>query len=205
MEESSEIMKLLSVILSFVFIFMTGCAPKVQFVLLPDPDGKVGTLEVSNKGGTQIVDQAGQMTGVSSAGQRPSQPKKLDPKIIESVFGQALAMEPKPVERFVLYFSSGGIQLTDESNNLLSKVYTSIELRDSNDISIVGHSDKQGKASDNLKLSRNRAQIVGELLEARGVDPENIEITSHGENNPLIDTPDGVAELKNRKVEIIVR
>jgi outer membrane protein OmpA-like peptidoglycan-associated protein len=46
---------------------------------------------------------------------------------------------------------------------------------------------------------------VAEFLVSRGVDPIILEITSHGEGNPLIKTPDGTAEPKNRRVEIVVR
>jgi outer membrane protein OmpA-like peptidoglycan-associated protein len=32
-----------------------------------------------------------------------------------------------------------------------------------------------------------------------------IEVTSHGERNPLVQTPDNTAEPKNRRVEVTVR
>jgi outer membrane protein OmpA-like peptidoglycan-associated protein len=32
-----------------------------------------------------------------------------------------------------------------------------------------------------------------------------IEITSHGESDPLVQTPDGVREPRNRRVELSIR
>jgi outer membrane protein OmpA-like peptidoglycan-associated protein len=40
---------------------------------------------------------------------------------------------------------------------------------------------------------------------ARGVDGKIIEVANHGKGNPLIPTPDGVAEPRNRRVEINIR
>ncbi len=198
-------MKPLFTVLGLAFILIAGCAPKTQFILLPDPDGKVGSLEVTSQGGTQVVDQAGYVTEISSANKKPSKPKKMNTTRIETVFSRALAVEPLPVDRFVLYFTSGGTRLTDESQALLVKIYTSIEQRNSKDISIVGHTDKVGSDRYNRKLSLARATVLGKLLEAKGVLSDHMEIASHGEMNPLIETADGIDEPRNRRVEIVVR
>ena len=46
---------------------------------------------------------------------------------------------------------------------------------------------------------------VGALLAAEGIDPGALEITSHGEANPLVPTGDNVSEPRNRRVEVTVR
>jgi outer membrane protein OmpA-like peptidoglycan-associated protein len=56
-----------------------------------------------------------------------------------------------------------------------------------------------------LLLSTERARHVRDQLVEKGVDAELISVTSHGEDNPLIPTPDEVAEPKNRRVEVVVR
>jgi outer membrane protein OmpA-like peptidoglycan-associated protein len=46
---------------------------------------------------------------------------------------------------------------------------------------------------------------VRDLLVAEGIDPAMIQVTSHGEENPLVPTEDEVAEPRNRRVEVTVR
>ena len=47
--------------------------------------------------------------------------------------------------------------------------------------------------------------MVRDYLIGRGLDPALIEVDSHGEANPLIPTSDGVADPRNRRVEVFVR
>jgi len=188
-----------------VLFFFFGCAPKNQVILLPDPDGHVGQLEVTSKGGSQVIDKAGWTTGLSSADQKPSDPRKMDQEKIETLFSDALAFEPSPAERFILYFEKGTSNLTEQSRALMVNVLAAVIERESKDISIVGHSDRTGSDEYNQKLSLDRAQSVAGLLQAEGVDPGHMEITSHGEKNPLVPTPDSTDEPRNRRVEVLVR
>jgi outer membrane protein OmpA-like peptidoglycan-associated protein len=54
-------------------------------------------------------------------------------------------------------------------------------------------------------LALERAQEVAQWLISEGVDANIIEISSHGEENPVVPTKDEVAEPKNRRVEVNVR
>jgi outer membrane protein OmpA-like peptidoglycan-associated protein len=71
------------------------------------------------------------------------------------------------------------------------------------DLSVVGHVDR--KDAYNSALSLERAQIVRDALVAAGIPSEVIEIAYHGANNPLVPTPRGVPELRNRRVEVTIR
>ena len=73
------------------------------------------------------------------------------------------------------------------------------------DISVVGHTDRVGSKSANLRLSLARARRVKALLTAAGLDAAILEVTSHGEANPLVHTADEVAEPQNRRVEVTIR
>jgi outer membrane protein OmpA-like peptidoglycan-associated protein len=54
-------------------------------------------------------------------------------------------------------------------------------------------------------LGLERVESVKALLVSKGVDPSGIEVASHGEDNPLVETEDEVAEPRNRRIEITVR
>ena len=121
------------------------------------------------------------------------------------MYGGALAAEPEQAVRFLLYFESGTSRLTIESEAQLPEIHRTIAQRQSKDISVIGHTDRVGSDEDNRVLSLERARMVADLLISQGAATEDLEITSHGESNPLIPTPDDTPEPKNRRVEVIVR
>ena len=80
-----------SVVLLFLLLavplLFTGCAGKTTVVLLPDPDGTTGKINVSNEAGTVAMDTANEATSVSG---QQSAPKVPAPMTQEEI---ALAME----------------------------------------------------------------------------------------------------------------
>lgn len=71
-------------------------------------------------------------------------------------------------------------------------------------VEVVGHADRSGPRDYNLALSRRRAENVRDVLVQEGVPEDEITITARGEDDPLVPTPDGVREPRNRRVEIII-
>ena len=185
-------------------------APAVEeaknvFVLLADPDNRVGKITITNTAGAQELSQAGAATRVASGLSAPSSPFQMDQQEVARIFGDALAAQPSPPEHFILYFETNSTQLTAESRQLIAQIVRVIRERNSNDLSVVGHTDTTGDRVINDRLSMARAQAVGRLLVEAGVDPSALETTAHGKDNPLVPTGDGVAEPRNRRVEISVR
>jgi outer membrane protein OmpA-like peptidoglycan-associated protein len=188
-------------------ISLVACARPAQnlFVLLPNPDGTAGQITVSNQGGSQTVSQPGYAAEVKDAQTAPGAPSPLPESEIARLFGAALAVQPEPPARYLLYFKAGSTQLTEDSARLLPEILRVIEARRSNDVSVVGHSDRVGTRESNYRLSLDRATEIRTLLVFRGVDPRIIQVDSHGEDNPLIPTDDEVSEPRNRRVEVTVR
>jgi outer membrane protein OmpA-like peptidoglycan-associated protein len=50
-----------------------------------------------------------------------------------------------------------------------------------------------------------RAEAMRMILENLGVAKDIIQVSSHGEGNPLVPTEDEVSEPRNRRVEVLVR
>jgi outer membrane protein OmpA-like peptidoglycan-associated protein len=67
-------------------------------------------------------------------------------------------------------------------------------------IMIEGHADQTGPKPWNLELSRARAAFVARFLVAQGVDAARLAPVGFGEAKPLIPTPAGVPNEKNRRV-----
>ena len=184
---------------------MTACGPKNIVVLVPDPDGAVGRVTVSNPAGSVEIDTPNQATTISDASSAPTAPSALAPKEIDRLFAGVLLNQPEPPVHYLLYFEKDATRLRPDSRMLLPDVIAAIRDRSSEHISVVGHTDRLGDKSYNLLLSRRRAQAVKDLLIERGVPESLIETTSHGEENPLVPTADNVGSARNRRVEVVVR
>ncbi len=188
-----------------IVMFVLGaCVHTRSVILVPDPQGRVGTVEVSTAGGTQTLTQANDMTLVRQRDLPPSKISKADPAYIASTFGDALAVEPSPPARFVLYFETGRIVLTEESRNTLPAIIETWQQRKAIRLSISGHTDASGSDLINDRLARERAEEIASQLLRQGINPKLISVTSHGKGNPAVPTPDGVAEPRNRRVEVII-
>lgn len=195
----------LFIYLALMTLIISGCAPKTTVVLLPDPDGKVGALTVSTEAGSVEIAKAGEATTVRDKSSLPSTPVIMSEDQISSTFAEVLASLPEQPVHFTLYFQSGSTVLTNESLNLLPKILEAVEGRDSQSISVVGHTDTAGNRKYNFILSTQRAKAVSRLLVEKGVRQGYIKSTSHGEENPLVKTADNVNEPRNRRVEVIIR
>jgi outer membrane protein OmpA-like peptidoglycan-associated protein len=194
----------------FLLFFLVSCAAKksnksMVVVLLPGPDGKTGQIVVSNAGGSILVSEPEQAIEIHSATLPPSQPFAMKAEKIREDFGEALSALPSPPIHFILYFHTGTTIITEESRKLLEKILPEIASRRTIEVSVVGHTDTEGSRKMNQQLGMERAMEMRNLLVSQGIDPRIIEVTSHGEGNLLVKTPDQVPEPRNRRVEVILR
>ena len=84
-------------------------------------------------------------------------------------------------------------------------MFAEIAKRPVPDVVVIGHTDKVGSDAFNDSLSRQRAEVVRAALTARGVAPDKIATIGRGKREPIVATAEGVAEARNRRVEIQVR
>ena len=187
---------------------VTEPANRELIVLLPDPDGKVGTLQVTTQEGSQVVDKRGYATRVDDGSKLPTIPKAVNESEVTGIFGAALSAQPDLTGRFVsfrLYFERNSTKLTHESNALLLEVIGTIRNRNPDEVYVVGHSDRVGTEVYNTRLSSRRANHVRDLLVSGGIQSGLFVVSFHGEGMPAVSTEDEVAEPLNRRVEVIVR
>jgi outer membrane protein OmpA-like peptidoglycan-associated protein len=175
-------------------------------VLLPDADtGSTGRATVSNKSGSADLAAEGAAT-LATANRRPGSIATLSDEDMTRLFGGALSAMPPPPRRFTLYFQfESDNLLTVESLALVPEVLNTFKDRSLDEISIAGHTDTMGTPPANFDLGLRRALFVRDLLVQAGLHPSNMEVTSHGEADLLIRTPDETPEPGNRRVEISIR
>jgi len=111
---------------------------------------------------------------------------------------------PAEAERTVLYFPFDSDQLGDSALAALAQLAQTIPDADDVAIAINGHADRAGPEAYNMKLSERRAMFVQKALEKAGVPSKRMSHYAFGETDPAVPTADGVAEPKNRRVEVTV-
>ncbi len=72
-------------------------------------------------------------------------------------------------------------------------------------MTLSGASDTVGPAEPNLVLSQRRAMAVLRSLVARGIPVDRFQLVAKGKTEPVVKTPVGVPEERNRRVEITWR
>lgn len=179
--------------------------PRTTFVLLPDETGEVGAITVTNAIGEVTLEERGQASDVPSADDAPTLVGALSEDEIASRFGDVLDVLPPAPVSFTLFFDPGTTDLTAESLASLPAVLEEIGRRDSVDVNIAGHTDRAGTDAANRALSEQRAEVVRAALLEIGVREDAVISTYHGEADPAVPTADGVAEPRNRRVEVIVQ
>ncbi len=183
-------------------VLLTACAgPQSYVALLSSLDGSVGQVVVHGQRGEQILVSARQ--GALLDGSKP--PFEVSNEQIERDFGAAMRARPVPAEQFLLYFETGGAELTTESKALLSRIVEHAQARAAVDVSVIGHSDTQGSAQTNETLALQRATAIADQLRAMGLRDTLMEVESHGKRNLLVPTPDETPEPRNRRVEVTLR
>jgi outer membrane protein OmpA-like peptidoglycan-associated protein len=179
--------------------------PADVVALLADPESRqVGRVVVSTAAGSVELDAERESTRVR-AGAAPAPPTVLTVDEVQQLFGDALSAQPPEPRQFLLYFEIGTSTLTPASQALLPQILAFVRSLPTADVTVIGHTDRTDSAAANYTLALARATLIRDQLVAAGLALNAINATSHGEFDPLVDTPDNVAEARNRRVEVMVR
>ncbi|MDB5894323.1 MAG: hypothetical protein JWQ88_1854 [Rhodoferax sp.] len=195
---------------SLCALLVAGCAtppppppsaPRSYLVLLENADGTTGKVIYTGAEGATELSQARQAVALQHSGTRFT----VDPQQLSRDTAAAVGAQPRPPRSFQLYFDAGEARINKASEALLAQILAEVKSRPSADISIIGHTDTTGTSSSNEMLSLRRATQVSLLLKAAAAEAVYTDVTSHGERNLLVPTPDNTPEPRNRRVEVTVR
>lgn len=112
--------------------------------------------------------------------------------------------EPMKVEnaKYIVFFDWDQSTLNSGANAILDAAAQEANGRDLISIDLVGHTDTSGSQAYNQKLSMKRANVVRDAMVQRGVAANMLSVNHRGENELMVETPDGVREPANRRTEI---
>ena len=180
-----------------------GCAWRTtSVVLLPEADARKTEVTVTDTRGEVVLDQPYAAVRRTPFSTRPYQ---SSPDEVKATFGAALAAQPRREAQFTLHFPEGRDEVSDESRPQLEAALADIAARPVKDVLVVGHTDRVGSDAVNDALARQRAETVRAELIRRGVSAADVQASGRGSREPVVPTAAGVAEPRNRRVEIIVR
>jgi outer membrane protein OmpA-like peptidoglycan-associated protein len=191
-----------SVAVLLAMLLMSACAPRATVVLLPETDGRPTAVTVRKGESEVVLDHPYAAANVGVLRVRPSQSNAQE---VEARFGPALAVQPVRPETFVLYFVEGKEEFTEDSKQLVPRILAEVAQRPVPDVLVVGHTDAVGSDPFNDALALRRAETMRAALIAAGVPASDVQAISRGKRALAVQTPDGIAEPRNRRVEIIVR
>lgn len=190
-------------LLALIVVMVAGCAGHDRVVLLPDKEGRTGSLVVKTAKGETVLDKPFQAADVDKSGRIET--RTLAPAEVNQQFGQVLAAQPLRPVSFTLYFLSGSTELTPESTTALEILKAELARRPAPEITVIGHTDLVASEAFNDALSLKRAEAVHEAIIKAGITAAWIEVTGRGKRDPVVQTEDGMPEPRNRRVEIRVR
>ncbi len=115
------------------------------------------------------------------------------------------AATPEVPRTYLVFFAFDSASLTTDGQRAIRDAATSARLLDVKRLILTGHADRAGTENYNLTLSRQRANAVRAEFAKIGIPVDDVTVLAKGESEPLLPTPDGVREPRNRRVEIVLQ
>jgi peptidoglycan-associated lipoprotein len=102
----------------------------------------------------------------------------------------------------MVFFDFDSYVIKDEFKGLLDGQAKSLSANRSRRMTIEGHTDERGGREYNLALGQKRAAAVVRSLTLLGVQADQLEAVSFGEERPLAKGADESAWAQNRRAEL---
>jgi outer membrane protein OmpA-like peptidoglycan-associated protein len=94
--------------------------------------------------------------------------------------------------------------LRSEHFTTLNSILDYLLLYSERSVKISGHTDNTGNEAHNLRLSKQRADVVAEYLVGNGIDINRLETSGLGSARPIAENTSEAGRKKNRRVELLI-
>lgn len=102
-----------------------------------------------------------------------------------------------------VYFAFDNAMISGDYQDMLSAHAAYLSNNPALKVTVEGHADERGTPEYNIALGERRAEAVAKYLQALGVQADQIEIVSYGEEKPLMFGQSEGAYAKNRRAVLV--
>ncbi len=114
------------------------------------------------------------------------------------------AVESIEVNLTPVYFALNEYSLSKEARNILSANAEILKIKGIKHITVEGNCDDRGTIAYNIALGQKRANEVRDYYIRLGLNAENINTISYGEENPVCTEQTNSCWAKNRRADTVV-
>ena len=129
-------------------------------------------------------------------------------KTLDSTYEKNIPLQPLEANAAVvlknIFFDVAQFELKPASVVELDKVVQLLQENPTVKIQIGGHTDNVGSATDNTKLSENRAKAVVAYLATKGIDAKRLSFKGFGATKPVAGNETESGRAQNRRTELKV-
>ena len=102
------------------------------------------------------------------------------------------------------FFGSGKTNLDGRATAVLDSIVSMTKRCPNTHVEIAGHTDSDGAAAFNQRLSERRALSVVGYLHAKGVDESRMRAVGYGEAKPIAPNDNAANKAHNRRIDFSV-
>ncbi len=112
--------------------------------------------------------------------------------------------EDNAVYELDIHFETAKATINSQSYNLLDDMVELMKRKKDMKIELAGHTDSDGSAESNLKLSKDRANAVKAYLVKQGIASSRVQTVGYGESKPVESNDTAQGKARNRRTEVRV-
>ena len=134
----------------------------------------------------------------------------MDGGVATTMVIRSVNMDVSPLKEGMTYaiknilFATNSSELNEKSKFII-KEFSKFMLENQNiDIVIQGHTDDQGDANKNIKLSQDRSQAVKDYLIGLGVNANRLEAIGYGSTKPKVSNDSEKNRAINRRTDFLI-
>lgn len=125
-----------------------------------------------------------------------------DPGMAEATLTVQMENEEEAVYELDIHFETNKAVIHAQSYKLLDELVDLMKLRKKVKIELAGHTDDDGSAEHNLKLSKDRANAVKAYLVKKGITSGRVQTVGYGESQPVESNATASGKARNRRTEV---
>ena len=110
------------------------------------------------------------------------------------------------ISLYGIFFDTDRDVVRPDSTPTLNEIATLLRADPALRVDVVGHTDAQGDAAHNQRLSERRARaVVAALVATHGIAADRLQARGAGATVPVASNDDEAGRARNRRVELVRR